>query len=196
MYMHVCVVSQDQSTFLVGCGALGCEFLKNFALMGIASGEGTVHCTDNDRIEVPSCLDSALAAAPSIGRCTVSAHLHRMLRVLRHVSPGLAALGTAPCLCSTLPVSLRCCGPNMFPQYCIYYMRYRRGSCFDYLCELTSPLSSTRYTIFPLSLSLGTPYLMYPVFWNHLVLGARCSWVTSVHNRHPLSRFPFCRCRT
>lgn len=39
--------------FQVGCGALGCEFLKNFALVGLACGEkGMVTVTDNDRIEV------------------------------------------------------------------------------------------------------------------------------------------------
>lgn len=37
----------------MGCGALGCEFLKNFALTGIACGEkGLITVTDNDRIEV------------------------------------------------------------------------------------------------------------------------------------------------
>ena len=38
---------------MVGAGALGCEFLKAFALMGIACGEnGLVTNTDNDTIEV------------------------------------------------------------------------------------------------------------------------------------------------
>ena len=38
--------------FIVGSGALGCEFLKNFALMGIACGEnGHIFITDNDSIE-------------------------------------------------------------------------------------------------------------------------------------------------
>lgn len=41
------------NTFLVGAGALGCEFIKAFALMGIGcSPEGKVSCTDNDNIEV------------------------------------------------------------------------------------------------------------------------------------------------
>lgn len=40
-------------TFLVGCGALGCEYLKNFAMVGLACGDnGKVVVTDNDRIEV------------------------------------------------------------------------------------------------------------------------------------------------
>ena len=39
--------------FMVGCGALGCEFFKNFALMGVACGpDGLITVTDNDRIEL------------------------------------------------------------------------------------------------------------------------------------------------
>jgi ubiquitin-activating enzyme E1 len=38
--------------FLVGAGALGCEFVKNFACMGVASGgDGRVTVTDDDVIE-------------------------------------------------------------------------------------------------------------------------------------------------
>lgn len=37
--------------FLVGAGALGCEFIKNFALMGIGCGGGSVTLTDDDVIE-------------------------------------------------------------------------------------------------------------------------------------------------
>jgi len=38
---------------MVGAGALGCEYIKAFALMGVGCGpQGRVHCTDNDNIEV------------------------------------------------------------------------------------------------------------------------------------------------
>ena len=38
--------------FLVGAGAIGCEMLKNWALMGVGAGEGgNVHVTDMDTIE-------------------------------------------------------------------------------------------------------------------------------------------------
>jgi ubiquitin-activating enzyme E1 len=38
--------------FIVGAGAIGCEMLKNWALMGVGCGEdGHVHVTDMDRIE-------------------------------------------------------------------------------------------------------------------------------------------------
>lgn len=38
--------------FMVGCGAIGCELLKNYALLGVATaGEGLLTITDNDLIE-------------------------------------------------------------------------------------------------------------------------------------------------
>ncbi len=43
---------EQQKYFLCGAGALGCEFLKNFAMMGLACGEkGTIFVTDMDNIE-------------------------------------------------------------------------------------------------------------------------------------------------
>ena len=43
---------QDMNIFMIGAGALGCEFIKNFALMGISSRNGKTIVTDNDNIEV------------------------------------------------------------------------------------------------------------------------------------------------
>jgi len=43
----------NQRIFLVGCGALGCEYLKGLALMGAGTGkDGKIWVTDMDRIEV------------------------------------------------------------------------------------------------------------------------------------------------
>eukprot|EP00249_Psilotum_nudum_P024481 c29197_g1_i1 orf=472-3648(+) len=43
---------EDMKVFVVGAGALGCEFLKNLALMGVAcSGKGKITVTDDDVIE-------------------------------------------------------------------------------------------------------------------------------------------------
>lgn len=42
----------SSSTFMVGCGALGCELLKNFAMIGIGCGSGRVFTTDDDVVEV------------------------------------------------------------------------------------------------------------------------------------------------
>ena len=40
------------SLFLVGSGALGCEFIKNFALMGVCTaGDSKLSVTDDDIIE-------------------------------------------------------------------------------------------------------------------------------------------------
>ncbi|WAR00961.1 UBA6-like protein [Mya arenaria] len=48
------VVSQlhNLKLFMVGCGAIGCEMLKNYALLGIGTaGKGQITITDNDLIE-------------------------------------------------------------------------------------------------------------------------------------------------
>ena len=43
---------EDSNIFMIGAGALGCEFLKNFALMGMSISSGKkVVVTDNDNIE-------------------------------------------------------------------------------------------------------------------------------------------------
>jgi len=43
----------NQRWFLVGAGALGCEYMKGFALMGVGAGaKGQIYVTDMDRIEV------------------------------------------------------------------------------------------------------------------------------------------------
>ncbi|XP_075727879.1 ubiquitin-like modifier-activating enzyme 1 [Rhipicephalus microplus] len=41
----------SQKYFLVGAGAIGCELLKNFAMMGLGTGGGCVYVTDMDIIE-------------------------------------------------------------------------------------------------------------------------------------------------
>ena len=42
----------NSQVFLVGAGAIGCEMIKNLALMGVATGPaGCLHVTDMDRIE-------------------------------------------------------------------------------------------------------------------------------------------------
>lgn len=43
---------QSVNTFLIGAGALGCEFLKNFGLMGVGCGNGSIAVSDDDIIEV------------------------------------------------------------------------------------------------------------------------------------------------
>jgi ubiquitin-activating enzyme E1 len=43
---------QKLNLFMIGAGALGCEFLKEFSMMGISTEGGQVIVTDNDNIEV------------------------------------------------------------------------------------------------------------------------------------------------
>uniref|UniRef100_A0A8B9HZU0 E1 ubiquitin-activating enzyme n=1 Tax=Astyanax mexicanus TaxID=7994 RepID=A0A8B9HZU0_ASTMX len=51
--VHTCIGYDCNALwfFQVGAGAIGCELLKNFAMMGLASGEGEVIVTDMDTIE-------------------------------------------------------------------------------------------------------------------------------------------------
>ncbi|ERE90403.1 ubiquitin-like modifier-activating enzyme 1-like protein [Cricetulus griseus] len=49
----LCQKLHNLNVFLVGCGAIGCEMLKNFALLGVGTGreKGMVTVTDPDLIE-------------------------------------------------------------------------------------------------------------------------------------------------
>ena len=59
----------NQKIFLVGCGALGCEYLKGLALMGVGSGpNGKIWCTDMDRIEVSNLSRQFLFRAKHVGK--------------------------------------------------------------------------------------------------------------------------------
>lgn len=58
----------NQRVFLVGCGALGCEYLKGLALMGVGVGQdGKIVVTDMDRIEVSNLSRQFLFRQPDVG---------------------------------------------------------------------------------------------------------------------------------
>eukprot|EP00727_Mastigamoeba_balamuthi_P004982 m51a1_g14482 hypothetical protein (1094) ;mRNA; r:716682-721970 len=58
-----------QKWFMVGCGALGCEYLKGFALMGLGTGAtGLVSVTDMDRIEVSNLNRQFLFRKENVGQ--------------------------------------------------------------------------------------------------------------------------------
>lgn len=42
---------QQLRIFMIGAGAIGCEMLKNFAMLGVGGGDGLITVTDNDLIE-------------------------------------------------------------------------------------------------------------------------------------------------
>jgi len=55
-------------TFMVGAGALGCEYVKAFALMGVGCSEyGKVTVTDNDNIEVSNLNRQFLFRKSNVG---------------------------------------------------------------------------------------------------------------------------------
>ena len=61
---------EEAKLFLVGAGALGCEFIKNFACMGVATAaEGVVVLTDDDVIEKSNLSRQFLFRDWNIGRC-------------------------------------------------------------------------------------------------------------------------------
>ena len=60
---------ENQKTFLVGAGALGCELLKCFTLMGLGcSKKGLVSVTDNDHIELSNLNRQFLFRNKHIGK--------------------------------------------------------------------------------------------------------------------------------
>lgn len=59
----------NSRTFMVGCGAIGCEALKNFAMLGVGTGpEGRVTTTDGDTIEVSNLNRQFLFHDVDVGR--------------------------------------------------------------------------------------------------------------------------------
>lgn len=57
---------QQQSTFMIGAGALGCEFLKMFALMGLGI-KGMLTVADDDNIEVSNLNRKFLFRKENVG---------------------------------------------------------------------------------------------------------------------------------
>jgi len=67
--------------FLVGAGAIGCEMLKNWALMGVAAGTGHVYVTDMDNIERTNLNRQFLFRSSDLGQLksiTAAAAVSRM----------------------------------------------------------------------------------------------------------------------
>ena len=59
---------EQQHWFIVGAGAIGCELLKNMAMMGLACGEkGQLTITDPDTIEVSNLNRQFLFRRPDVG---------------------------------------------------------------------------------------------------------------------------------
>eukprot|EP00800_Vazella_pourtalesii_P005129 TRINITY_DN1595_c0_g1_i1.p1 TRINITY_DN1595_c0_g1~~TRINITY_DN1595_c0_g1_i1.p1 ORF type:complete len:700 (-),score=170.32 TRINITY_DN1595_c0_g1_i1:520-2619(-) len=72
----------NQGNFVVGAGALGCEFLKNFAMMGLGCGQnGRIVVTDMDVIERSNLNRQFLFRPWDMGKCksTVAADAARRM---------------------------------------------------------------------------------------------------------------------
>jgi ubiquitin-activating enzyme E1 len=72
---HIALMGRDThdelrnaKVFLVGAGALGCEFLKLFAMSGICCGTGKVSVTDDDTIEVSNLNRQFLFRSKHVGK--------------------------------------------------------------------------------------------------------------------------------
>ena len=75
--------------FLVGCGALGCEYIKAFALMGLGCEGGEVTVTDDDRIELSNLSRQFLFRRKHVG-------------LAKSISAGEAAIAMNPQLKTAL----------------------------------------------------------------------------------------------
>ena len=78
----------DLNYFLVGCGALGCEFLKNFAMNGICCGpNGKLTVTDADRIKLSNLTRQFLFREINVGQpksragCAMAVKMNKDLKV-------------------------------------------------------------------------------------------------------------------
>jgi ubiquitin-activating enzyme E1 len=81
---------QSLKLFLVGAGALGCEFLKNFAMMGISCADnGLVTVTDDDVIEKSNLSRQFLFRNWHIGnsKSTVASEAACKLNPRLHINP-------------------------------------------------------------------------------------------------------------
>ena len=73
---------------MIGAGALGCEYVKAFSLMGLGcSAEGKVTVTDNDNIEVSNLNRQFLFRKNNVGdsksrvACEIAADINKELNV-------------------------------------------------------------------------------------------------------------------
>lgn len=91
---HIALLGQDRfdkmknaNVFMVGAGALGCEYLKLFAMTGLGCGNGKVTVTDDDTIEVSNLNRQFLFRSKHVGQaksetaCQEVLHMNSQLKV-------------------------------------------------------------------------------------------------------------------
>ncbi|XP_077158990.1 ubiquitin-like modifier-activating enzyme 6 [Paroedura picta] len=100
---NLCRKLHNLNVFLVGCGAIGCEMLKNFALLGVGTGweRGMVTLTDPDlieksnlnrqflfrphHIEKPKSCTAAAATLRINGQMKIEPHLNKVCPATEHI---------------------------------------------------------------------------------------------------------------
>jgi len=78
--------------FLVGCGALGCEYIKAFALMGLGVNGGSIHMTDDDRIELSNLSRQFLFRRKHVGSAKSKSAAGAALEMNPELTPILNAM--------------------------------------------------------------------------------------------------------
>ena len=66
---------------MIGAGALGCEFIKMFALMGLSTKGGKVTVTDDDNIEISNLNRQFLFRREHVGKnkCSTACQVGRSM---------------------------------------------------------------------------------------------------------------------
>lgn len=86
----------EAKLFMVGSGAIGCEMLKNYAMMGVASSsKGRIILTDNDLIEKSNLNRQFLFRPENIQepKATAAANAAKAMNPALHVNPHLDRVG-------------------------------------------------------------------------------------------------------
>lgn len=76
---------QSQKVFVVGSGAIGCEILKNLAVLGVGTGRGRIHVTDMDTIEKSNLSRQFLFRDGDIGKFKSAAAHEAIMRFSRNI---------------------------------------------------------------------------------------------------------------
>ncbi|XP_049268865.1 ubiquitin-like modifier-activating enzyme 1 [Rhipicephalus sanguineus] len=71
----------SQTYFVVGAGAIGCELLKNFAMMGVGAYLGCIYVTDWDKVERSNLNRQFLFRAEDVGRPKTAAATEAAVRM-------------------------------------------------------------------------------------------------------------------
>ena len=76
---------RESSFFIVGSGAIGCEHLKNFSMMGIGSKDSQIYITDMDTIEKSNLNRQFLFRNSDIGNLKSDVASREIMRMIPSV---------------------------------------------------------------------------------------------------------------